>query len=253
MAGSYQGSRPRREAAADARAGRLRLLYVAPERFAFEGFVSWLAEVPVARFVVDEAIGLGPLEQLLADDLPEARAVVGHAAVLLNPGADPRHDKRLMQCPAECAGGAQRPQVLHQSGKAHRAALESAYREAGVQATVAEFIDDMAQAYGQADLVICRAGAMTVSELAAAGAASVLVPYPHAVDDHQTGNARFLSERGAALLLPQPQLDAQRLARLLQELPRERLLEMAQRAREAARPEADARVAEVCESIAKRT
>lgn len=147
----------------------------------------------------------------------------------------------------------ERPQVLHQSGKAHRAALESAYREAGVQATVAEFIDDMAQAYGQADLVICRAGAMTVSELAAAGAASVLVPYPHAVDDHQTGNARFLSERGAALLLPQPQLDAQRLARLLQELPRERLLEMAQRAREAARPEADARVAEVCESIAKRT
>jgi len=146
---------------------------------------------------------------------------------------------------------AERPVVTHQSGTAHRAALEANYRQAGVEATLVDFIDDMAGAYAGADLVVCRAGAMTVSELAAAGVASVLVPYPHAVDDHQTGNARFLSERGAALLLPQAELDPQRLADLLRGLTREHLLAMAQRAREAARPDASARVADVCEAIAK--
>ncbi|HWS73840.1 MAG TPA: undecaprenyldiphospho-muramoylpentapeptide beta-N-acetylglucosaminyltransferase [Quisquiliibacterium sp.] len=147
---------------------------------------------------------------------------------------------------------AERPVVTHQSGKAHRAALEANYRQAGVEATLVDFIDDMAAAYAGADLVVCRAGAMTVSELAAAGVASVLVPYPHAVDDHQTGNARFLSERGAALLVPQAELDPQRLADLLRGLTRERLLAMAQRAREAAPPDASARVADVCEAIAKK-
>jgi UDP-N-acetylglucosamine--N-acetylmuramyl-(pentapeptide) pyrophosphoryl-undecaprenol N-acetylglucosamine transferase len=145
----------------------------------------------------------------------------------------------------------ERPRVTHQSGKAHRAALEDNYRRAGVEATLVDFIDDMAGAYADADLVICRAGAMTVSELAAVGVGSVLVPYPHAVDDHQTGNARFLSERGAALLVPQAELDAQRLAGLLRGLTRARLLEMAGRAREAARPDAADRVAEVCEAMAK--
>ena len=146
---------------------------------------------------------------------------------------------------------AQRPSVIHQSGRAHRAALEENYRKAGVDAEVVEFIDDMAQAYAQADLVVCRAGAMTVSELAAVGAASILVPYPHAVDDHQTGNARFLSVRGAALLVPQSGLDPERLAGLLREQSRESLLGMARNAREAARPDAGARVADACEAIAK--
>src|SRR5690606_7984095 len=93
--------------------------------------------------------------------------------------------------------------------------VERCYREAGLDAQVLEFIDDMAGAYAEADLLVCRAGAMTVSEIAAAGVASILVPFPHAVDDHQTGNARFLSGQGAARLLPQPELDAARLAALI--------------------------------------
>ena len=147
---------------------------------------------------------------------------------------------------------AERPQVLHQSGKAHQASLEQRYRDAGVEATVRPFIDDMAQAYADADLVLCRAGAMTVSELAAAGVASLLVPYPHAVDDHQTGNARFLSERGAAVLLPQTELTPERLATLLRAHDREQLLAMAGRAREAAPADAAARVADACEAMANR-
>lgn len=144
-----------------------------------------------------------------------------------------------------------RPEVTHQSGKAHRDALADAYRRAGVEATLVEFIDDMAVAYACADLVICRAGAMTVAELAAVGVASVLVPFPHAVDDHQTVNARYLTDRGAALLLPQSELTPDRLAGLIRGLGRERLLEMAVRAREAARPDATATVADVCEGVAK--
>ena len=113
---------------------------------------------------------------------------------------------------------------------------------------VTEFIDDMSAAYGWADLVICRAGALTVSEVAAAGVAAVFVPYPHAVDDHQTRNAEFLAERGAALLLSEAGLDAQRLADELNGLlgDRGRQLDMATRARAAATPDAAARVADLC-------
>jgi UDP-N-acetylglucosamine--N-acetylmuramyl-(pentapeptide) pyrophosphoryl-undecaprenol N-acetylglucosamine transferase len=146
-----------------------------------------------------------------------------------------------------------RPQVMHQSGQRHVEALQRAYQEAGVSAQTVGFIDDMAAAYAQADLVICRAGAMTVAELAAAGVASLMIPYPHAVDDHQTANARFLSDRDAALLIPQPQLDAQGLATLLGGLDRARLLAIAQNARALARPDAAASVADACEAIAKRS
>ena len=144
----------------------------------------------------------------------------------------------------------ERPRVIHQSGKAHRTQLEDHYRAAGVEATLVEFIDDMAAAYARADLVIGRAGAMTVSELAAAGVASVLVPYPHAVDDHQTTNARFLADRGAAVLMPQTELTADRLAGVLRGLTRERLLDMAERAHALSKPDAAARVADVCEEVA---
>lgn len=143
-----------------------------------------------------------------------------------------------------------RPSVVHQSGRGRNQALSAAYAAAGVEAQVREFIDDMAASYAEADLVICRAGAMTVSKLAAAGAASVLVPFPHAVDDHQTSNARFLSERGAAVLLPQTELNPRSLADLLQGMDRPRLLEMARRARELARPEAGRELADACESVA---
>lgn len=144
-----------------------------------------------------------------------------------------------------------RPQVTHQSGQRHIDALQRAYQDAGVSAQTVGFIDDMAAAYGQADLVICRAGAMTVAEVAAAGVASLMIPYPHAVDDHQTANARFLSDRDAALLIPQSQLEAQALADLLAGLDRARLLVIAQNARALARPDAAASVADACEAIAK--
>lgn len=144
-----------------------------------------------------------------------------------------------------------RPHVLHQSGKQHYAATRAAYEQAGVEAMVAPFVDDMAFYYEQADLVVCRAGALTVSELAAAGLASILIPFPHAVDDHQTVNARFLSDRGAALLLPQPEMTPERLAELLQGITRERALQMAEAARAGAQPDAAQRVAQVCAEVAK--
>lgn len=144
-----------------------------------------------------------------------------------------------------------RPRVTHQSGAQHLEALRRAYASAGVEARTLAFIDDMAAAYAEADVVLCRAGAITVAEIAAAGVASVLVPFPHAVDDHQTGNARFLADAGAALLLPQADMDAQRLAQLLGGFDRARLLEMASRARLLGKPDATASVAKICEEEAR--
>lgn len=141
-----------------------------------------------------------------------------------------------------------RPEVLHQSGEKHLEALRAAYAAAGVTARTAAFIDDMAGAYAWADLVICRAGALTVAELACAGVASILVPFPHAVDDHQTGNARFLANAGAAMLLPQNELTAERLA-LIGNLQRAQLREMAEKARSLAMPAATADVAATCEEV----
>ena len=136
-----------------------------------------------------------------------------------------------------------RPNVLHQAGKQHFAAVQQLYSQAGIKADIRPFLDDMAACYANADVVICRAGALTVAELAAAGVASILIPFPFAVDDHQTHNARFLSEQGAAVLLPQGELSAEKLAQLLRELMdgergREKLLSMAQQARSAAKPDA---------------
>jgi UDP-N-acetylglucosamine--N-acetylmuramyl-(pentapeptide) pyrophosphoryl-undecaprenol N-acetylglucosamine transferase len=120
-----------------------------------------------------------------------------------------------------------------------------------VQAQTVPFIGDMSAAYRDADLVVCRAGALTVAELAAAGVASVLVPFPHAVDEHQTHNARYLAEAGAALLVPQRDLTAERLAALLSELTRERCLDMAVKARALALPDATERVARACMELAQ--
>ncbi len=147
-------------------------------------------------------------------------------------------------------GEAQRPQVWHQTGERTLEAAKVAYAEAGVRAEVVPFIDDMAEAYAWADLVLCRAGALTVSELAAAGVAALLVPYPHAVDDHQTHNARWLCDAGAAELLPQASLAATSLAERLCEFNgasgRERLCAMAERGRALAHLEATKRVADAC-------
>jgi UDP-N-acetylglucosamine--N-acetylmuramyl-(pentapeptide) pyrophosphoryl-undecaprenol N-acetylglucosamine transferase len=145
----------------------------------------------------------------------------------------------------------QRPQVVHQSGEKHLEALRAGYTAAGVQGELVAFIDDMARRYAEADLVICRAGAITVAELAAGGVASVLVPFPHAVDDHQTANARFLAERGAAILLPQSEMSAARVAALIGSLDRARLLDMAEKARSLGRPQAARVVAERCMALAE--
>jgi UDP-N-acetylglucosamine--N-acetylmuramyl-(pentapeptide) pyrophosphoryl-undecaprenol N-acetylglucosamine transferase len=143
-----------------------------------------------------------------------------------------------------------RPKVLHQAGRQHFEAVQQTYRSAGVHADIRPFLDDMAGSYADADVVICRAGALTVAELAAAGVASILIPYPFAVDDHQTHNAHFLSERGAAVLLPQGELSAEKLALLLRELTREKLLAMAQQARSMAKADAAQQVARVCAELA---
>jgi UDP-N-acetylglucosamine--N-acetylmuramyl-(pentapeptide) pyrophosphoryl-undecaprenol N-acetylglucosamine transferase len=143
-----------------------------------------------------------------------------------------------------------RPVVVHQTGKQHCEAVREQYRKLNVQADVQPFLEDMAARYAEADVVICRAGALTIAELAAAGVASVLIPFPFAVDDHQTHNARFLSERGAAILLPQHELNAPKLAQLFGELRREKLQAMACEARHAAKVDAAAMVARVCEELA---
>lgn len=148
----------------------------------------------------------------------------------------------------------QRPSVLHQTGERDAQAVARAYGELGVEAEVHAFLDDMAAAYGWADLAVSRAGALTVSELAAAGLGAVLVPFPHAVDDHQTRNAEFLVAAGAALLLPERELDAGRLARELAGLlgaGRARPVAMATAARAVAVTDAAERVAGLCLAAAE--
>jgi len=145
-----------------------------------------------------------------------------------------------------------RPEVWHQCGRHHCEQSEAVYRQAGIEARVMPFIDDMNSAYEWADVVICRAGAMTVAELAAAGVGAILVPFPFAVDDHQTANGRYLAEHGAAEIIPQPQLKPETLAERLEELAhdalggRERILKMAEQAHSLAMPNATEEVMNQC-------
>lgn len=139
-----------------------------------------------------------------------------------------------------------RPIVVHQAGTVHLESVKKAYSDLQLEEELTAFIDDMAKCYAACDVVLCRAGALTIAELSAAGVASILVPYPHAVDDHQTSNAKFLSSHGAAVLLPQSEVTTQKLADLLSNLTREELLGMAIIARRMAKPEATRIVAEAC-------
>ena len=141
-----------------------------------------------------------------------------------------------------------RVELLHQTGVALLEQTRDAYRKLGIKVQIESFIEDMASTYRWADLVICRAGAMTVSELAAAGLAAILVPFPYAIDDHQTHNARYLVDAGAALLLDQKAFSEQRLAHELQELLADigRIQSMSQAARRLARPDAAQVVADYC-------
>jgi len=143
-----------------------------------------------------------------------------------------------------------RPSVVHQAGAKHLETLQENYAAAGVQAELKSFIDDMAEQYAWCDLVICRSGALTISELAAAGVPGILVPYPHAVDDHQTQNAKFLSENGAAALVSQKELSPEALKKILTELTREKLQQMAIAARKLSKPDATREVADICMELA---
>lgn len=139
-----------------------------------------------------------------------------------------------------------RPLVWHQTGTKNIQTTSTSYAQLQIPARIDAYIDNMAEAYAWADVVLCRAGAMTISELAAAGVASILVPYPHAVDDHQTANARHLVAAGAAVLVPESQLSVERLQGLLADMTHSRALDMANRARRLGMPEATRIVVEQC-------
>ena len=144
----------------------------------------------------------------------------------------------------------QRPQVTHQSGAREIDALRAHYAAAGVQAELTPFINDTAQAFADADLIICRAGASTVTEIAAVGAAALFVPFPSAVDDHQTLNARFLVEHGGGWLVQQRELTAPILANMLQKTERTSLVQCALNAKNMQKTEATVRVVAACEELA---
>jgi len=145
----------------------------------------------------------------------------------------------------------ERPLVRHQAGRNKAEATAAAYRDAGIDAEVIEFIDDMSGAYEWADLVVCRSGALTVSELTAIGIGSILVPFPHAVDDHQTHNAAFLVDAGAAQLIDQKDMTAQMLAEKLKQLlpDASRLKAMAAAAQSLAQPKSAQLIADACEEL----
>lgn len=152
--------------------------------------------------------------------------------------------KALALMPAEA-----RPHVLHQSGASQLDELQANYRSAGVVAELTPFIDDTAGAFAEADLIICRAGASTVTEIAAVGAAALFVPFPAAVDDHQTRNARFLVDQGGGWLMPQRDLSPEKLAEMLQTIDRPALLQCAQQAKSLQKLEATERMVAACEEL----
>ncbi len=201
-----------------------------------------------------EVVG-NPVREAIARVAPPAERFAGRSGrlrVLVVGGSlgaaalNERVPQSLALLPADA-----RPHVVHQSGAKHLDALRASYAAAGVAADLRPFIDDMAQAYADADVAICRAGATTVAELAAAGVAAILVPFPFAVDDHQSSNARHLADAGAAILVQQRDLTAEMLAGTLRGLTRERLLAMAEKARALGKPDATRAVAEACMELAR--
>lgn len=144
----------------------------------------------------------------------------------------------------------QRPEVIHQAGTKHIEGLNKNYALAGVKADTKAFINDMASMYAWADFIICRAGALTVAEVSAVGLGALMVPFPHAVDDHQTTNAAYLQNGGAAWVIQQSELTAAKIVKILAELDRDNCLAMAKKARVLGKPEATANVAKICMEVA---
>ena len=141
--------------------------------------------------------------------------------------------------------------IVHQAGEKHIAALQANYQAASVAADTKAFINNMAEQYAWADVVICRAGALTVAELACVGVASILVPFPHAVDDHQTYNAKYLSDAGAAQLIQQTAFNVEKATEMLRNLTREICLNMAVKAKQLGKPDATQSVAKICMETAR--
>ncbi len=199
---------------------------------------QWVGN-PLRRAFLDRP---GPVERFAGRSGPLRLLVVGGSL-----GARALNDivpRALSLIPKD-----QRPQVLHQSGVKQIDELRGNYAAAGVLADLTPFIDHSAQAFADADLVICRAGAGTVTELAAVGAAAVLVPLPSAVDDHQTHNARFLVDQGAGWLMPQSELSPERLAKMLQKTERSTILECALRAKSLEKTTATEQIVAACEEL----
>ena len=165
-------------------------------------------------------------------------------------GAEPLN--KLLPAAVAKLPEALRPEVCHQAGRNHADVTAERYQSAGVKADLRPFIADMPAAYAWADLVVCRAGALTVSEIAAAGLPSLLIPLPHAIDDHQSRNAAYLAAAGAAELLPQSTTDADTLAAQLTEvlMQPQKLKSMGATARRMSRPDATRKVVEICLEVA---
>jgi UDP-N-acetylglucosamine--N-acetylmuramyl-(pentapeptide) pyrophosphoryl-undecaprenol N-acetylglucosamine transferase len=203
-----------------------------------------------------ECIGNPVRESIAALPPPAQRFAAREGArlrlLVLGGSQGARALNRVLPAALALLDSAARPEVRHQAGSAH-AETQAAYAQAGVEARVDAFIDDMAEAYGWADFVVARAGALTISELAAAGLGAVLVPYPHATDDHQSRNAEHMTAAGAALAIPERELDAMRLAREIERLAadRARVLAMAEAARGMARLGAAERLADACMDLAE--
>ena len=205
-------------------------------------FGAWTAARHVGNPVRSEIAAIAPPEKRLANREGRLRLLVVGGSL----GAQVFNE--VVPQTLRLMDKAIRLDVRHQCGRNALSGTEQAYGELLDTVKLHAFIDDMAQAYAWADVLLCRAGAMTVAELAASGSASILVPFPHAVDDHQTANARYLSERGAAVLLPQIEFTAARLAELLRRFNenRELLLTMARTARGCAVTDAAETVALMC-------
>ncbi|MGI9333944.1 MAG: undecaprenyldiphospho-muramoylpentapeptide beta-N-acetylglucosaminyltransferase [Gammaproteobacteria bacterium] len=204
-----------------------------------------------------DAIHVGnPVRDSIAQLPPPAERLAGRTGglrlLVLGGSQGARALNQVLPATLSALGAELQAQVRHQAGDRELDLTHKAYAHEGVEADVCAFIEDMAEAYGWADVVVCRAGAMTVTELSAAGVASVLVPFPFAVDDHQTLNARALERAGAALLVPQVELTSGHLAGVLTQLAksRTRLVQMAEAARRLAMPDAAAAVGRCCLELA---
>lgn len=221
--------------------------------------LSWVADRVYTAFphVLDKGLWVGnPLREAFIKQSPPAERFQGRTGplklVVVGGSLGAQALNETLPEALALMSPESRPHVTHQSGKRHIEALDAAYEAAGVQASTTPFIADTAAAFAEADLIIARSGASTVTELAAVGAAALFVPFPHAVDDHQTSNAAFLVEKSAAWLIPQDEFTPERLAQWLQDIDRAQLLQAATKAKALARTGAVRAITSACSEVIAR-